>query len=129
MNSNLTLKTKAFNLVFSDKDGSLRKAAPLDVVSTGQLSMTVAHQPYVDSKTKVSGIRSVMRFQHDTVNPTTGKPLVGFAQITVGRPSDPTIVSADILAIVDCLRQAIASTSADAGALDLGTAFAVTNEQ
>lgn len=129
MNNNLTLKTKSVNLIYSDKDGSLRRAAPTDIVSVGQLSLSIAHQDYVDSKTKVPGTRSVMRFQQDASNVTTGQSLIAFAQLTVGRPTDATITDGDILALVDCIRQMLATTSADAAALDLASAFAVTGEQ
>lgn len=129
MNSNLTVKTKSLNLVYSDKDGSIRRAATGDIVSIGQCSLNIAHQDYTDSKTRAPGTRSVMRFQQDAVNATTGQKLVAFAQLTVGRPSDPTITDADILALIDCIRQMLATTSADAGGLNLGSAFAITREQ
>lgn len=129
MNANLTIKTKSVNLIYSDKDGSLRRAATGDIVSNGQLSLTIGHQDYVDSKTKAPGVRSVLRFQQDTVNPSTGQKLIGFAQLTVGRPSDSTITDADILAMVDSIRQMLATTSADASALDLSDEFVVNREQ
>lgn len=129
MNASLTINTKVLNQVYSDKDGSLRRAAPLDLVSIGQLSLTIAHQDYTDSKTKVPGRRSVMRFQQDAVNPATGQSLIAFAQLTVGRPSDATITNGDILAMIDGIRQMLATTSADASALNLASAFAVTGEQ
>jgi len=129
MNADLTIKTKAVKSIYSDADGSLRRAAPNDILSIGQLSLTIAHQDYVDSKTKVPGTRSVMRFQQDVNNVTTGQSLISFAQLTVGRPSDATVTDADILALVDCIRQMLATTAADANALNLGSAFAVTHEQ
>lgn len=129
MDNNLTLKTKAVNLVYSDADGSLRKAVPGEIVSTGQLSLKIAHQDYTDSQTKVVGRRGLVRFQHETANPTTGQKLIAFAQVTVGRPSDPTVTDSDFLAIIDCIRQMLATTSADAAALNLQSAFALTEEQ
>lgn len=130
MNANLTLFTKTLTQKYSDKDGSLRVAVPAEIVSAGQLSLNIAHQDYTDSKTKVPGRRSVMRFQQDAVNVTTGQPVIAYAQLIVGRPSDTTAVSdADIAKLVDCIRQMIASTAADASALNLGSAFAVTGEQ
>lgn len=129
MDLNLTLKTKAVKLIYSDKDGSLRKADVGDIVSNGQLSLTIAHQDYTDSKTKVSGKRSVMRFQQDTVNSATGNNLIAFAQLTVGRPSDSTITDEDILAMIDCIRQVLSTTAADAAALGLASNFAITQEQ
>jgi len=129
MNNDLTIKTKSVKLVYSDKDGSLRKAATGDVVAVGKLSLTIGHQDYIDSKTKASGRRHVVRFQQDAINITTGQPLVSYAQLTVGRPSDTTITDADVLAMVDSIRQMIATTSADANALNLATNLFVTEEQ
>lgn len=130
MNANLTVKTKALNLVYSDKEGSIRRGAIGDIVaSPGQVTLNIAHQEYKDSKTGAPGVRSVMRFQQDTVNVATGQKLIAFAQLTVGRPSDATVTNSDILALVDCVRQMLATTSADANALNLAQAFAELREQ
>jgi hypothetical protein len=129
MNADLTVKTKVLKLVYSDKDGSLRRGITNEIVSVGQCSLTIAHEDYTDAVTKVKGIRSVMRFQQDAANVTTGQPLRAYAQLTIGRPSDNTITDADILALIDCIRQLTATTAADANALNLASAFAVVREQ
>lgn len=129
MNADLTIKTKNVKLVYSDEGGSLRKTATGDIVTVGRLSLTIGHQDYIDSKTKSPGRRHVVRFQQDAVNITTGQPLVAYAQLTVGRPSDPTITDSDMLAMIDSIRQMIATTSADAAALNLASNIFVTEEQ
>lgn len=128
MNADLTVKTKSFVLVYSDKDGSLRRASP-GLTATGNTTLTVAHQDYVDSKTKVPGVRSNVRFQLEAVNASTGNPMIAFAQLTFGRPSDPTITDADMAALVDAIRQMLATTAADAAALNLSNSIVVNREQ
>jgi len=129
MNSDLTIKTKSVKLIYSDKDGSLRRATPAEIISVGTLSLTIAHQDYTDSKTKFQGRRSVMRFQQDVNDTVTGKPVIAFAQLTVGRPSSTVVTDADILVLIDCVCQMLATTSADAAALNLASNFALVEEQ
>lgn len=130
MNDNLVIKSGTFNLVYKDKGGSLRKAAPGTPFSAGASgSISIAHQPYVDSATKKSGRRSVLRFQLEKSN-AAGEANIAYAQLIVGRPDDSvTVPDSDILALVDCIRQYIAGTAADGLALNLASEFAVTGLQ
>lgn len=129
MNNDLVIATKNVKLAYSDVSGSVRRAAVGDIVSVGQVSLTIGHQDYTDSKTKASGRRHVLRFQQEAMNIATGQKLIAYAQLTVGRPTDPTITLADVLALIDGVRQMIATTSADAAALNLASNFIATEEQ
>lgn len=83
MNDNLTIKSGVFNLLYKDKAGSLRKAAPGTPFSTGaQGSLSIAHQSYTDSVTKKTGRRSVLRFQIEKAN-AAGEPVISYAQLIV----------------------------------------------
>jgi len=95
MNNNLTVKTLSFNLVYSDKGGSLRRETSRGASLPTEL--TIRHQDYIDSQTKKPGRRSVLRFDR-TVAGTDGKPVVCSAYLVVAVPTDPIISSTDILA-------------------------------
>lgn len=127
MNADLTIKGGTFSSVYSDKAGSLRRAAPGTPFSTGASgSLSIAHTSYVDSQTKKPGRRSLMRVQIDKAA-ADGSNTIAYAQLIVGRPDDSvTVPDSDIVALVDSLRQVIAGTSADASALNLASDFAVT---
>lgn len=130
MNDNLTIKSGVFSLVYKDQGGSLRRAPSGTPFSTGAVgSVSIAHSPMVDSQTKKPGTRSMLRVQIDKPA-ADGSNTVAYAQLIVGRPTDSvTIPDSDILALVDSIRQLIASTSADASALNLASDFAVTRLQ
>lgn len=131
MNDNLTIKTKTLALGARDitETGltSMRLGVPGEICSVGQVSLKISHQDYSQSGTKVPGVQSNMRFQLEYVHPTTGVKHVAYAQLQVGRPLETTIPNADILVLVDCLRQMIATTSADAAALNLASDIYVTH--
>jgi len=72
MDNNIELNTiGTFNLVYSDKDaGSLRRKTGLPVSTP--IELTIRHTDYVDSKTKISGRRSVVRLDRYMVIDAAG---------------------------------------------------------
>lgn len=126
MNDNLTIKGGTFSLVYKDKAGSLRRAPSGTPFSTGAVgSVSIAHTSYTDSQTKKTGRRSVLRVQIDKAS-ADGSNTIAYAQLIIGRPDDTvTVPDSDISALVDCVRQVIATTSADASALNLASDFAL----
>lgn len=125
MNDNLTIKGASFQLVYKDKLGSLRRAPSGTPFSTGAAgSVSIAHTIYNDSQTKKPGRRSVFRVQIDKAA-ADGSNTIAYAQLIVGRPTDAvTVPDSDITALVDCVRQFVSPTTADASALNLAGEFA-----
>lgn len=130
MNNDLTIKGKAFNLVYSDQKGSLRRSTTDG--ATRPHTLKIAHQDSVDSATKVPTIRSSTRFDYthlDTggVNPSP-KPVTCYMVLEQGKgqyaPS-----SADIQMVISMLVQVLSSTAADASALNLANNIGVNKEQ
>lgn len=130
MNADITLKGKAYKQVYSDKAGSLRRS----ITDGAALPHTirVAHTDMIDSKTKSSARRSLMRVDMthlDTggVNPA---PLQVSAQLVVVKgtgTNQPTQAAVELA--VDTLIQALTGTGADASALDLADEIFVNEEQ
>lgn len=130
MNADITVKAKVYKLVYSDKAGSLRRSttdgAPLPH------TIRIAHTDAVDSKTKVPNVRSLIRVDmtHVDTGGVNPSPLPVSVQLVLVAGKDtyaPT--SAAILLAVDSMRQILASTAADASALDLATTIGVNKEQ
>lgn len=125
MNSNLTIDTLTFNQVYSDKSESLRREISRGVNLPTE--MRVAHQEYVDSKTKVKGMRHLVRFDR-FVTLSTGAivPVSAYTVVTV--PKDASVVSADVLAVVQHLNNALFASTQTSG-LDLKDELFVNQEQ
>lgn len=96
----LTIDTLVFDKKYSQNTGSLRREVSRGVNLPTELK--IAHSPYVDSATKLPGLRSLVRFDR-VVNLTGGKTATVSAYVVVTRPNDPTIVNADITAVVQHL--------------------------
>lgn len=125
MNSNLTVKTLAYNLVYSDKDGSLRRETSRGVSLPSEL--TIRNQPYVDSVTKVPGKRTVLRIDR-TIAGTDGKPIVVSAYLVSAVPLDPIVSSSnDVLEIIAELAEIIKTDGTTH--LDLADEIFVNGEQ
>jgi hypothetical protein len=124
MNNDLTIDTLAFKLAFSDKDGSERRetsrGANLPTV------MSVKHQPYVDSATKLPGTRSLVRFDRHLDVDGEGTIAPVSAYIVVAAPNSTGVTSSDILAVVQHL---ISVLQEDDSGLDLMDELFVNREQ
>lgn len=123
MNADLTISTLAFKLAFSDKTGSERRETSRGVNLPEVMS--IKSQPYTDSATKVSGIRTVLRFDR-YVEGTDGKPVAVTGYYVSAVPSDPAITSADVLAVIARINGVLDATSPN---LDLGEEIFVNKEQ
>jgi hypothetical protein len=125
MNNNLTVKTLSYNLVYSDKDGSLRRETSRGVTLPSEL--TIRHQDYIDSSTKKAGKRSVVRIDR-TVAGTDGTPIIVSAYLVVAVPIDPIVSSSsDVLEIVAELAEMIKTDGTTH--LDLADDIFVNGEQ
>jgi len=124
MTSDLTIDTLAFKLVYSDKDGSLRREISRGVNLPEELS--IKHQPYTDSATKLPGTRSVVRIDRFLDVDGEGKiaPVSAYMVVTV--PQQVGVVSADVLAVVQRL---ITVLQEDDSGLDLMDEIFVSREQ
>jgi len=130
MNADITLKGKAYKLVFSDKAGSKR----VSTTDGAQMPHTlrIAHQDAIDSATKLPITRSLFEsaITHKDTTGTIVAPRPVRAYVVVEKLKGANAPStADILLAIGTVIQAIASTSADASALDLASSVFVTGEQ
>lgn len=100
MDQNLTVSTLAFNQIFSDQvAGSMRREISRGVNLPEE--MTIKHQTYTDSKTKVKGTRSVLRFDRYVASALNGQPIPVSAYLVVTTPEDTGVTSADVLAVIE----------------------------
>lgn len=115
MNNNITVSTLAFNLIYSDKSGSLRRE-----ISRGAslpTELLIKHQPYIDSTTKVAGIRSLVRLDYYmTMTDGVIRPVSLYA--VLARPSDPLVTAGIITSCEAMLVNLLHGTSNTSG-LDL----------
>lgn len=125
MTNDLTIDTLTFTLKFGDESGSLRRDISRGVNLPTE--MRVSHQDYVDSKTKVPGRRSLVRFDR-FVSFSSGviAPVSAYAVVTV--PSDVNVTSSDVLAVVQNLNNALFASTQTAG-LDLKDEIFVSQQQ
>jgi hypothetical protein len=130
MNANITLKSKVYNQVYSDKAGSLRRSITDGAALPHELR--ISHTDAVDSKTKLEVKRSVMRVDMthlDTggVNPAP-VPVTAYLVVQHGvGTNQPSTASIELA--VDTLIQALTGTGADASALDLADEVFAGKEQ
>jgi len=106
--ADLTINTLTFAQKWSDESGSFRNE-----VSRGAnlpTELRIAHSKYTDSKTKLPGTRSLVRFDR-TVAGSAGNPVVLSAYVVVTVPTDTGIVNADITAVVGHLLGLLDNTS------------------
>lgn len=123
MNANLTIGALSYVQQYSDKTGSLRREIARGPALPTELK--IAHQPYVDSATKLPGIRSVVRF--DRYQALTGGVIAPVsAYVVVTRPTDVLVTGTEILA---CFENLIGLLQEDDTGLDLADEIFVNQEQ
>ena len=99
MNNDLTISTLAFNLIYSDKTGSLRREISRGVSIPTEL--LIKHDDYVDSKTKVPGKRSLVRLDYYmTMTDGVIRPLSLYTVLAA--PTDP-LVTQSIISSVEAM--------------------------
>lgn len=123
MNNDLTISTLSFKLRFSDESGSERREISRGV-NLPEV-MTIKSQPYTDSATKLSGTRTVLRFDRYVAG-TGGVPIPVSAYLVVAAPTDAAVVSSDITAVIARILGVIDNTAPN---LDLGSNIFVSKEQ
>lgn len=123
MDANLTLGSLNYVEQYSEKSGSLRRE-----IARGPAlptTMKVAHSPYVDSATKLPGIRSVVRFDRYQAL-STGVIAPVSAYVVVTRPTDTAVTGTEVLA---CFQNLIDLLQEDDSGLDLADEIFVNQEQ
>jgi hypothetical protein len=96
MNNNITVSALSYNLIYSDKSGSLRREIARGATLPTELS--IKHQEYVDSATKKAGVRTLVRFDHK-MTMTDGKIEPVSLYLVLARPNDPLVTAAIITAL------------------------------
>lgn len=130
MNADITLKSKVYKMVYSDKAGSLRRSITDGAAKPHELR--IAHSEATDSVSKQPVARRLLRVDMthlDTggINPSPVK-VSAYMVVQHGLGIyQPT--TADIELAVDTLVQALAGTGADASALDLADEIFAAGEQ
>jgi len=115
MNSDITVSGLAYKLIYSDKTGSLRRETSRGASLPTEL--LIKHEDYVDSKTKVSGKRSLVRFDHYmTMTDGVIRPVSLYSVLAA--PGDPLVTAAVVTAIEAQLVNLLHGTSNTSG-LDL----------
>jgi predicted membrane-bound spermidine synthase len=126
MDSNLTVNTLAFNLVYSDRvDGSLRRE-----ISRGAslpTELLIKHQNYVDSKTKVAGKRSVLRI--DYYMALTGGVIAPVSMYTVLAAPTDALVTAGITNAMSAMLVNVVHGTTNTNGLDLKDEIFANKEQ
>lgn len=125
MNSNITVSGLAFNLIYSDKTGSLRRE-----ISRGAslpTELLIKHQDYVDSATKVAGRRTLVRFDYYMAM-TDGviRPVSYYAVLAA--PTDPLVTSTITDGLENMMTNLLHSSTNTSG-LDLQTEILGNKEQ
>jgi hypothetical protein len=130
MNADITLNTLGYAMVYSDKDGSLRRNSTLGATKPRNLS--IAHMDATDSKSKLPTHRGLIR--HDaTIADATGVilpvPVSVYLVCSYPTGGDATATATAISDGIVAIRQLISGTGADASALNLATAILTNHEQ
>jgi hypothetical protein len=94
MDADLTLNSIVFKKSFDEKDGSERRSIARGV-NTPDV-MTIKHQDYVDSKTKVPGRRHLVRVDREDVD-TAGTKYVSSCYLVLNVPSIENQTDLDVL--------------------------------
>lgn len=125
MNADITVSTLSFKLIYSDQNGSLRRE-----ISRGAslpTELLIKHTPYVDSKTKVPGTRTMTRLDYYmTMTDGVIRPISYYS--VLARPTDPLVTSGIIDSLEAMLTNLLHSTTNTSG-LDLGTEILANGEQ
>lgn len=125
MNSNITVSGLAYNLVYSDKSGSLRRE-----ISRGAnlpTELLIKHQDYVDSTSKMPGIRTLVRFDH-YMTMTDGNIRPQSLYLIRATEVDPLVTAAIIESLEAQMVNLLHSTTNTSG-LDLVTEILANREQ
>jgi len=125
MNASLTLNTLTFDQSKSGDAGSERREVSRGVNLPEIL--IIRHQDYVDSGTKVPGVRSNVRIER-YVAMADGRIVPVTLSLSVAVPSDSNIVSADVTAVTDRLVNLIHGTTNTSG-LGLSASIFVSKQQ
>lgn len=123
MNASLTVGSLSYTQQYSEKSGSLRREIARGPALPTELK--IAHAPYVDSVTKLPGIRSVVRFdRYQALSSGIIAPVSAYLVVT--RPTDTSVTGTEILAttqnLIDLLQE-------DDSGLDLMDEIFVNQEQ
>lgn len=125
MDNNLTVSSLAFNLVYSDKTGSLRRETSRGASLPTEL--LIKHQEYVDSATKQPGVRTLVRLDYYmTMTDGVIRPVSLYT--VLARPNDPLVTSTVLNSIEAMLVNLIHGTSNTSG-LDLREEILANREQ
>ena len=125
MNNNITVSTLSYNLIYSDKTGSLRRETARG--ATLPTELLIKHQEYVDSVTKQPGVRSLVRFDyHMTMTDGVIRPVSYY--VVLARPNDPLVTAAIIESLQAQMTNLLHGTTNTSG-LDLQTEILATREQ
>lgn len=127
MDDNITLKSGSFVLNFKDKDGSERRVYGLAPATPAIL--TVKSQPYVDSVTKVSGKRTVVRVDRYYALETGGIIAPISAYMVVAVPNGSLITSANVTDLVEDICRLVGDDISTANQLQQGVPIFLTGER
>jgi hypothetical protein len=124
MTSDITVDTLSFKLVYSDKNESVRTEVSRGVNLPTKIS--IKHQDYVDSATKLPGKRSLLRA--DRYIQLTSEAVIApvSAYVVVTAPNSASVTSTDILEVVQHL---VSVLQEDDSGLDLMDEIFVNREQ
>lgn len=102
MNADLTFNSIPFKKSFDEKDGSERRST-LRGINTPDV-LTIKSEQYVDSKTKVPGVRYLYRIDRTTIDSNLRSittAMYGVIQVpSTALPADVTDVTATFKAVV-----------------------------
>lgn len=115
MTNDITVSGLAYKLIYSDKSGSLRREIARGVSIPTEL--LIKHEPYTDSKTKVPGIRTLVRFDYYMAM-TDGviRPVSLYSVLAA--PTDPLVTAAIVTSLEAQLVNLLHGTTNTSG-LDL----------
>jgi hypothetical protein len=113
MDANLTFNSVVFKESYKDASGSLRRSTARDVNTPDDL--IIKTQSYVDSNTKVSGVRRLIRIDRHDVD-ANGQKYVTSAQLVLAVPAIEN--STDLATLVATLKAAVANADLIANVLN-----------
>jgi hypothetical protein len=125
MNNDITVSTKSFKWIYSNETGSLRRETSRGANLPTEI--LIKHQPYVDSKTKKSGRRTLVRIDY-YMTMTDGKVEPVSYYCVLARPTDPLVTGAIIQALQAFMTNLLHGTTNTDG-LDLQEEILVNGEQ
>jgi hypothetical protein len=125
MDANLTISGLAFNLIYSDQGGSLRRETSRG--ATLPTELLIKHQDYVDSKTKVAGRRTLVRLDyHMLMTDGVIRPVSYYA--VLARPND-VLVTSTITNAIEAMLTNLMHSSTNTSGLDLKDEILANGEQ